>query len=123
MERNVDIQNYKQRLLDLERRLSGQLTRETALGREQTLDVPADAGDSSVADADASQDYAEAALDSTVLNQVREALARIDTGTFGLCVVDGKPIEAKRLEASPWVPYCLEHQQALEGDAPPPPTL
>jgi DnaK suppressor protein len=48
------------------------------------------------------------------LNQVRDALKRIDEGTFGTCVVDGKPIEDARLQAVPWTPYCLKHQQLRE---------
>jgi RNA polymerase-binding transcription factor DksA len=38
-------------------------------------------------------------------------------------VVDGAPIEEKRLEAVPWTPYCLKHQQLLEGASRPKPTL
>jgi RNA polymerase-binding transcription factor DksA len=30
-------------------------------------------------------------------------------------VVDGGPIEEKRLEAVPWTPYCLKHQKLLEA--------
>jgi DnaK suppressor protein len=45
---------------------------------------------------------------------VRDALKRIDGGTFGLCVVDREPIEPKRLDAVPWTPYCAKHAQSLE---------
>ena len=48
-----------------------------------------------------------------------DALKRIDDGTFGTCVVDGGPIEEARLEAVPWTPYCLKHQQMREASAPP----
>jgi len=54
---------------------------------------------------------------------VEEALARIDAGTYGLCVVDGESIDAKRLEAMPWTPYCLKHQTSLEANEPPASTL
>jgi RNA polymerase-binding transcription factor DksA len=50
-----------------------------------------------------------------VLVEVRDALKRIANGTFGTCVVDGGLIEAERLEAMPWTPNCLRHQQALES--------
>ncbi len=29
-------------------------------------------------------------------------------------VVDGGPIEEKRLEAIPWAAYCLKHEKLLE---------
>jgi DnaK suppressor protein len=106
---------YKRRLLDLERDLAARTARETKLGREQSGQGVADVGDAGVAEEAASADFNEAELDSTVLSLVRDALRRIDAGTFGLCVIDGQPIEAKRLQSSPWVPYCLKHQKMLEA--------
>ena len=52
--------------------------------------------------------------DSAVLEQVRAALRRIDDGRFGRCVVDEGPIEPKRLDAMPWTPYCVKHQEQIE---------
>jgi RNA polymerase-binding transcription factor DksA len=43
------------------------------------------------------------------LELIDDALARIEAGTYGRCVVCGKPIPAGRLEALPETPYCLEH--------------
>ena len=57
------------------------------------------------------------------LEHIRDALQRIEDGTFGRCVVDGEPIEKKRLEAVPWTPYCLKHQEQLEAPSRPGPTL
>jgi DnaK suppressor protein len=108
-------QQYKQRLLDLERDLAARTARETKLGREQSNQGVADVGDAGVAEEDASADFNEAERDSTILQQVRDALLRIEAGTFGLCVVDGQPIETERLEASPWVRHCLKHQTLLEA--------
>ena len=76
----MNVDGYKRRLLEIERRLAQQAT-----------------GD-------------------RVLRQVRGALQRIEQGTFGRCTVDGGPIEEKRLEAVPWTPYCLKHQQQLEAE-------
>ena len=108
---------YKQRLLDLERDLVARMARETELGREQTHQGVGDFGDAGVAEEDASADFNETERNSAILRQVQEALQRIEAGTFGLCVVDGQPIEAKRLQASPWVANCLKHQTSLEADA------
>jgi len=115
----MDIQAYKQRLLDLEARLSNRTARGRERARAQVMDSPGDIGDLSVADEAESEDYTEAELDATVLQQVRDALQRIDDGTFGRCVVDGGPIEPKRLEAVPWTPYCLKHQKLYEAAAQP----
>jgi DnaK suppressor protein len=111
----MNVEEYKRRLLELETRLSTRTAAERVRAREQVIDTPADTGDLSVADESESEDFAEAELDATVLQQVRDALGRIDNGTYGRCVVDGEPIEPKRLEAVPWTPYCLKHQEQIEG--------
>jgi DnaK suppressor protein len=119
----MDVNGYKQRLLELEARISSHLRRDLASGREQLVDTAADAGDASVADESESEDFTEAELDTTTLQQVQAALRRIENGTFGQCLVDGGPIELKRLDAIPWAPYCARHQKLLEATSRPKPTL
>jgi DnaK suppressor protein len=53
------------------------------------------------------------------LADVRSALARLEAGEYGRCVVCGKEIEPARLRAVPETPYCLEHadQQQRRGDS------
>ncbi len=115
----MNIQHYKQRLLDFEKTLAARTDRALADGRGELLDTAHDLGDASVADVAADDHFTEAELDSAILQQVQDALTRIDEGTFGKCLVDGGPIEAKRLEATPWTPYCLKHQELLEAAARP----
>src|SRR5262245_62860514 len=119
----MDVNGYKQRLLELEARLLNHLRRDLASGREQLIDTAADVGDASVADESESEDFSDAELDTTTLQQVQAALRRIENGTYGQCVVDGGPIEPKRLEAVPWAPYCTRHQKLLEAASKPKPTL
>ena len=119
----MDVSRYKQRLIDLEATLSRRTTRDVESGREQLIDTPADAGDASVADESESEDFTEAQLDTTILQQVQDALRRIENGTYGQCLVDGGPIEPKRLDAVPWAPYCIRHQKLLESPFRPKPTL
>ena len=111
------VQEYKRRLIDLEKRLSRHISDEREQGRQQVLDSPRDAADDSVTDENESVDFAVADLDMTALQQIRDALQRIEDGTFGHCVVDGEPIEPKRLEAVPWTPYCLKHQNELAAES------
>ena len=112
-------EEYKKRLLDLEARLSTRIRDERRQARDQVVDSPRDAADDSVVDEGESEDFTEAELDATVLQQVRDALKRIEDGSFGRCMVDGEPIEPKRLEAVPWAAYCLKHQKLLEAAARP----
>jgi len=111
----MNVQDYKKRLLELEMRLSTRAAQDRVRGREEGIDDVGDSADASVADVAKSDSFTSAELDATVLQQVRDALKRIDDGTFGQCVVDGGPIEPKRLEAVPWTPYCVKHQQLLEA--------
>ncbi len=113
----MNIQHYRKRLLDIEKHLSARTQHEGQVAREQWIDSQGDAGDASVADVATSDRFTEDELDSMILQQVRDALRRIDDGTFGQCVVDGNPIEQKRLEAVPWAPYCLKHQNLIEAAA------
>ncbi|KJL32095.1 TraR/DksA family transcriptional regulator [Microbacterium oxydans] len=48
---------------------------------------------------------AEAA--ASELQQVDDALARTDAGTYGICARCGKPIPAARLDARPFAEYCV----------------
>jgi DnaK suppressor protein len=113
----MNMQHYKQRLLDLEKTLSSQIGHETDQGRGEFIESAHDVGDASIADEGASEEFTEAEHNSAVLKQVREALSRVANGTFGMCIVDGGPIEERRLEAVPWTPYCLKHEQRLEAAA------
>ena len=45
---------------------------------------------------------------------VKAALLRIECGDYGFCESCGKPINAKRLEAIPWVTQCVACQLATE---------
>jgi len=119
----MNLAGYKRVLLDLRTRLSARLAIDAANGQEQRLDVPGDSADTAVVDESGSEDFSEAELDSAVLTEIDAALRRIDEGTYGRCLVDGGPIEPKRLDAVPWAAYCIEHQTLIEAGDRPKPTL
>ena len=54
-----------------------------------------------------------------IMVQVEEALERIDEGTYGTCARCGQPINPERLEAFPYVAYCIECQTIMERQARP----
>jgi len=72
-------------------------------------DVEADTNDA----ADRVEEYEErtAILKEleTRYNEVKEALTRIDKGTYGVCKISGEPIEEKRLDADPAADTCMKH--------------
>lgn len=49
-----------------------------------------------------------------LLAEIEAALARIDDGTYGTCVVCGRPISEDRLVAVPYATLCLDDKRAQE---------
>ena len=45
------------------------------------------------------------------LRQIKEALQRLNEGTYGVCAECEKPISPKRLQAVPWAKYCVQCQE------------
>jgi DnaK suppressor protein len=80
------------------------------------------------ADAEGSQDIADKAANSytkeflfslssserEMLQDVDEALSRIDDRSFGYCVVCEEEMDKKRLEAVPWAKRCIDCQEKQE---------
>jgi DnaK suppressor protein len=80
------------------------------------------------ADGDGAQDVADKAANSytkeflfslsnserEMLQEVDEALDRLEDGRFGVCVACEEVIERKRLEAVPWARHCLPCQEKME---------
>jgi DnaK suppressor protein len=52
-------------------------------------------------------------LDYKQLRLVDEALDRLDTGDYGICLGCDEPIAEKRLRALPWARYCVACQESV----------
>ncbi len=55
-----------------------------------------------------------AATDRKLIREIDDAIKRIDNGTYGVCELTGKPINAERLEELPWARYSIEAARELE---------
>ena len=62
------------------------------------------------------QEFALGLMDSErkLLQEIDDAMQRIEQGTYGTCEATGKPIAKARLEAKPWARYCVEYARMLE---------
>ncbi len=49
-----------------------------------------------------------------LLTRIDEALARMNDGTYGLCLMCGRPIRRVRLEVQPFSKHCIKCQEELE---------
>ena len=54
------------------------------------------------------------ASERQLLRDIDEALERIESRTYGVCLGTGKPITKARLKAKPWARYCIEYARLLE---------
>jgi DnaK suppressor protein len=52
--------------------------------------------------------------ESTLLRNVRAALARIADGSYGTCMHCEEEISPKRLNAVPWAAFCIRCQEAAD---------
>ena len=50
-------------------------------------------------------------LDYVQLRLIEEALDRLHSGDYGICLSCEQPIPAKRLQALPWARYCVTCQE------------
>ena len=113
-----ELQELKQQLHNHEHRLLDELEagkKKADSGRFAQLagEVP-DAGDASVADVEIDSASAERTRDSEELAKVRQALARIEAGAYGVCLDCGRPIPLERLRVFPWARYDIEHESQRE---------
>ena len=104
-------QHFEKRLRDKERELESTLAGLKGEGRVSGQAEVRDSIDEATASEGVSESFEEGSVLSRTLEQVRDALRRIQAGTYGACTVCGRQIERARLEAVPWTPYCLEDQQ------------
>ena len=113
-----DLLQFRAQLEKRERELIQQLSagreRASAETFTQLAGEAPDVGDASVAGAERDGVSAERERDTQELREVRNALVRMDTGTYGLCLICGGPLPRERLRAFPAARYDVEHQAQQE---------
>jgi DnaK suppressor protein len=124
-----ELRGFRSQLQQRERQLldelhSGRVRAETESFQQTASEAP-DSGDASVADNATDQLSAERQRDFEELQDVQDALTRIEDGSYGTCLTCGEPIDRQRLRAYPTAKYDIEHQEDLERQtgAPRTPTL
>ncbi|MHB1674846.1 MAG: TraR/DksA family transcriptional regulator [Acidobacteriaceae bacterium] len=106
----------RQRQQELEQAVASTVAQALASNTNDTQDV----ADQAVAGYQKELLFSQGTVRSAQLRLVRQALARLADGTFGECVRCYQAIGAKRIEALPWTPYCIDCQERIEsGDIEP----
>lgn len=115
-------EQYRQQLVELRNRLTGDVSALTdeAL-RHNQKDASGNLSSMPIHMADIGTDNFEQentlnllANENQVLEEIADALDRIKDGKFGLCEECGQEILKARLEALPYVRYCVECARKLE---------
>src|SRR6266850_6674873 len=112
------LEHFRQRLLQERealnaRILAAQADAQRALGPvEPRDDIPerADLADTSLA---------MATLLTQQLQEIDDALLRMELGEYGVCELCEEPIELERLEAQPAARFCKEHARRADQRRPP----
>jgi DnaK suppressor protein len=106
----TEIKKYKE-ILDAKRReLEGNVRNREGIVIEKTpdaLDEVQHAGERELAIRNLDRE-------TNLLRNVRGALARIEDGSFGVCLHCEEDINPKRLNAVPWAPYCITCQEMAD---------
>ena len=112
----ADLKDFRRRLLDARARAANGVDAMRATGFNEADDHEADGGDGT------NQTLRLQALGqmgniNRTIQQIDEALHRIDDGTYGVCTVCGQLIRKPRLLNQPFVLTCMECQSEMERTA------
>jgi DnaK suppressor protein len=109
-----ETEKYRRALVEKKDSLSKEMLKNKDAGQENSEELTQDIADK------ASSSYTKEFLFSlsdgerVLLQQIDQALIRVEDGGFGLCSNCGNPIPEKRLDAVPWTPYCVDCMELSE---------
>ena len=115
---NINLKQRKQTLLEMREDILNELKKD-----RQTESLRNSTGDNSYSFhlADQGSDcneqeksYLIASMEGNVLKALDEALARIEDGSYGKCLLCGNIINSKRLEALPHAELCIDCKSKKE---------
>lgn len=108
------VRRYKERLLQQKKTLEHSTLSAVEQGRKTVAEDTQDTADQAVFSYQKELLFTRGTHDHGQLGLVKRALDRLKEGNFGECMQCGTQIGAKRLEALPWTPYCIDCQEKIE---------
>jgi DnaK suppressor protein len=120
----TNLEQFRRALLDLRTRLTGNITRMTGEALNAAGAVGGSASAAPLHPADAGSDAYEQEFtlslvqnEEQVLQEIQDALKRLDRGAFGKCEECRGPIPRARLQALPYARYCVRCARRAEEGA------
>src|SRR6201993_944880 len=108
------IERFKKQLLERRQELLKSIAQTQEEGRAMQHSYGPDEGDRANSSLDKELLFHQTSQSRGLLGSIDAALARINDGTFGQCMVCDEEIGAKRLDAIPWTRYCISCQESAE---------
>jgi RNA polymerase-binding protein DksA len=116
-----EIERFKETLLAKRREILGNVSsmENDTLHRERSdlSNMPIHMADAGTDNFDIENTIGLMDSEKKIVQDIYDALNRIEEGTFGVCENNGEQIPRKRLEAIPWTRYCLACASKIEKRA------
>jgi|GEM_PF-313996 len=106
--------HQERRLREREKELMRDMAETVAQARSSNIEDAQDVADQAVAGYQKEMLFSQGTVRNVQLRMVRQALQRLAEGTYGDCIRCDRTIGAKRIEALPWTPYCIDCQELIE---------
>jgi len=108
----TEVLRLRDRLLELRQQVLERLADDQSTMREaEPQTEPLDAAEQTREQDDS---VAFAGRDQSLLTEIERALAKIQTGSYGLSEASGEPIGLRRLTAVPWARYTIDEEEESE---------
>ena len=109
-----ELEKYRRLLEEKKNNLSVDLAKARDAEEETTEESTQDIADKAVSSYTREFLYSLNDAERSTVQQIDQALARIEDGTYGLCLNCGTPMNEKRLSAIHWSRHCVECQELAE---------
>ena len=115
--RAKDKKHFRQKLLEKREELVSVVQKTEDYGRQVNTEAEGmDLADKASSSYTKEFMFSKSDGDRQLLQEVVDALRRLDDGDFGKCMNCEEEVERKRLEAVPWSPFCLSCQAKVEAN-------
>ena len=109
-----ELEKYRKLLQEKKTSLLAELAKTRHAEEETTEESTQDIADKAVSSYTREFLYSLNDAERSTVQQIDQALGRIEDGTYGLCLNCGTPMNEKRLSAIHWSRHCVECQELAE---------
>jgi DnaK suppressor protein len=109
-----ELEKYRRLLIEKKSGLMSELAKTKNAEEETTEESTQDIADKAVSSYTREFLYSLNDTERNTIQQIDQALARIEEGTYGFCLNCGNAMNEKRLTAIPWSRHCVDCQELEE---------